>query len=842
MALTNMEFYIIVPQAGENLVKNPRAVRSLTGYTSRGGAAITIDDTHVRRGSQCIRVGGQTGESGVFYSPFTLESGKTYTFSVDVFAPAGLGMALEIGNVAGTVTDVRKEFTATGNWQRVEVSYQKPVGSSSTNRRISVLKKASPSAEVFWVDGFQFEEGDKATTFIMGYEKGLGYIDNNREYWWDGLPYASSSKRSEYTRHGGRLVRVKDYARIISTLGLGQAPYNQVTTPIVTGGEIYQRHFRQSRDWGLVLVYNGNTIDEMMKNRAALLDAIRPDKTPYDQPLVVRAQGFDDDGNEVSDPIDIVSIPITSHTDLPQTSVYQKDVLMFRALDGQFLGAFRNGATLDYRVEFTANHLVRRDPQGVWVDAAGNNPMAGIAGALGVSKIVEAANGDIYAAGYFDSVSNDGAPVSNTTRIAKWSKDNQRWESLGAPPVGLIGEHIADMVLDAQGHIIFGGAGADAGPSKVVRYNPSTGNFTQLGGNPNSIVRALAISPIGELCIGGMFSQVADDTDCRRIAFYDPLANKWVSAATGLNSEVKTLKYTKSGKLLIGGEFTNANGSAGNYICWWDGTAFHSFTELGASELNGFVESIDELPDGRIIIGGYFTNAGGDPNANRIAQWNGTNWESVGGAGANERVMKIYCTPNGSTFAAGLFTKIGDVILADQVAMFKNGAWQSLEIDLPGSASITSILEATDKSLYLGGAFAGMASAPNPGEIEYKITASSGSANAYPEFTVIGPGKLDSITNHTTGRRIQFNGLTLLKGEEIWINLDPTNLIMRSSWKDRGSVWRYMNAGSDVGDWYIKPGKNSIGVFIPEGYDIATTRAFVQWIPKFWSLDGAVYE
>jgi len=176
------------------------------------------------------------------------------------------------------------------------------------------------------------------------------------------------------------------------------------------------------------------------------------------------------------------------------------------------------------------------------------------------------------------------------------------------------------------------------------------------------------------------------------------------------------------------------------------------------------------------------------------------------------------------------------------VAMFKNGAWQSLEIDLPGSASITSILEATDKSLYLGGAFAGMASAPNPGEIEYKITASSGSANAYPEFTVIGPGKLDSITNHTTGRRIQFNGLTLLQGEEIWINLDPTNLIMRSSWKDRGSVWRYMNAGSDVGDWYIKPGKNSIGVFIPEGYDIATTRAFVQWIPKFWSLDGAVYE
>jgi len=841
MALTNMEFYIIVPQAGENLVKNPRAVRSLTGYTSRGGAGITIDDTHVRRGSQCIRVGGQTGESGVFYSPFTLESGKTYTFSVDVFAPAGLGMALEIGNVAGTVTDVRKEFTATGNWQRVEVSYQKPVGSSSTNRRISVLKKASPSAEVFWVDGFQFEEGDKATTFIMGYEKGLGYIDNNREYWWDGLPYASSSKRSEYTRHGGRLVRVKDYARIISTLGLGQAPYNQVTTPIVTGGEIYQRHFRQSRDWGLVLVYNGNTIDEMMKNRAALLDAIRPDKTPYDQPLVVRAQGFDDDGNEVSDPIDIVSIPITSHTDLPQTSVYQKDLLMFRALDGHLQGAFKNGSTLDYKVEYQGDYLLRQDPSGRWVDLNDNNWMAGVVGGM-VLTIKEAPNGDIYIGGHFTSVNNGETTVQNSGGIARFSKANQMWEAVGN--ANLI-HHVFCMEFDANGNLYVGGnfqnlAGI-ANADYFAKYNPTTNTWSALGSGIDGAVYSIAISPDGVIYIGGRFTSASGNSNCKGVARWGGSA--WQPLASGLNDIVLALKFRPNGHLLIGGDFTAAGGLGGaNYICYWYNGAFHAFGQFGVMPPNNAVYAIDVTPDGTIVIGGAFTNAGGDPNADYIAKWNGANWQSIGGAGADDVVRRVFCTSDGAIYIAGEFTKIGDVILADQVAMFKNGAWQSLEIDLPGSASITSILEATDKSLYLGGAFAGMASAPNPGEIEYKITASSGSANAYPEFTVIGPGKLDSITNHTTGRRIQFNGLTLLKGEEIWINLDPTNLIMRSSWKDRGSVWRYMNAGSDVGDWYIKPGKNSIGVFIPEGYDIATTRAFVQWIPKFWSLDGAVYE
>jgi hypothetical protein len=71
--------------------------------------------------------------------------------------------------------------------------------------------------------------------------------------------------------------------------------------------------------------------------------------------------------------------------------------------------------------------------------------------------------------------------------------------------------------------------------------------------------------------------------------------------------------------------------------------------------------------------------------------------------------------------------------------------------------------------------------------------------------------------------------------------LDPTALKMTSSWSGRGSVWRYLNAGSDIGNFFMKPGTNRIGVFIPSGYDVDDTKVYVQWQPKYWSLDGAVY-
>ena len=72
-----------------------------------------------------------------------------------------------------------------------------------------------------------------------------------------------------------------------------------------------------------------------------------------------------------------------------------------------------------------------------------------------------------------------------------------------------------------------------------------------------------------------------------------------------------------------------------------------SFEDLGATGLNDSVRTIDINPNGTIIIGGDFTNAGGDSNADYVAAWRGNNWGSLMAGGVNNYVTDVYCADNG---------------------------------------------------------------------------------------------------------------------------------------------------------------------------------------------------
>ena len=849
MAIDLYKFYIVQPQAGRNYVTNPHPYAATTGYTNYNGS-MALDDTYTRRGSSCLKVTPQTGmASGVFYSTVSVTSGLGYAFSVDVKGVDGQAMRIYIANSAGTAK-ATTTFTATGNWQRISVTHT--AAETKTDYRLYVVRDSVASTSAFWVDGFQFEQAVKATTWIYGYERGLGYIDDYPEYGWEGTAGSSVSWRNPLTRHGGALVDIATYADIAGAFGLGMGPFEQVTTPIVTGGALYQKHIRQSRQFSLALQYYGDTLDEIQQKRKALLNLLRPDYTSYDQPLVIRYQGYDVDGNEASDPVDIVCVLETCHTDPPNSPTHQEDVLTFTVLDGHLQGAFKNGTTLDYKVEFVADYIVRRDPNGSWVTHAGGgvyvNPLAGVTGGQ-INDIKEAPNGDIYICGGFTSVKNGATTVAHTKGIARWSKANQVWEAVGEPDaIGAVIYYVRCMNFDAVGNLYVGGDFTNlAGIANADYFAMFDGtNWSAKGSGIDSYVLTMDIAPNGTIYIGGSFTTAGGDSNCHYIAYFDDSYQQWKPLATGVNSIVFSLKSLPNGYLVVGGAFINADGTNGDYICYWDGSAFKSYFDLGATELpyNGYVYSIDITPGGTIVIGGAFTNAGGDPNADYVAAWRGTNWGALQAGGVNGIVRKVYCDPNSDIYLAGKFTRAGSLTLTDRFAVSKGGAFQPLDIDLPGNGIVYSVCKASDKSLYIGGAFKaadGNAIATITTETLYETASSSGSANTYPEITVIGPGTLQSISNFSTGQKITFDGLTLLAGERLTLYLDPTALKMTSSWSGRGSVWRYLNAGSDIGNWFIRPGGNYLGVFIPSGYDVDKTKVYVQWQPKYWSLDGAVY-
>jgi WD40 repeat protein len=374
-------------------------------------------------------------------------------------------------------------------------------------------------------------------------------------------------------------------------------------------------------------------------------------------------------------------------------------------------------------------------------------------------------------------------------------------------------------------------------------------------------VVAIAISPSGTIFIGGAFDTAGGSSNCRNIAYYN--GTNWAPLSTGLNNPVRSLKFAPDGKLLIGGTFTNAAGTKGNYICWWNGSAFKSFTDLGATELNYWVNSIDINPTGTIIIGGEFTNAGGDTNATGVAAWHGNNWGKLAAGGVTSsaplnKVSKVFCTSNGEIYISGLFTSVGYIgdeysanLEVERVAKSVRGAWQRIDIDLPESAvPVLALLEASDGMLYLGGAFSTTASGENAvaagvADIVYSsrildIVISSGSANTYPYIEIIGPGKLNSIINYNTGVNIVFNNLILLSGERLKLILDPLQLKFSSSWAGRENVLRYVNAGSDYGNFYLKPGTNAISLFMNKSTTTTATKAWMAWKPRFWGIDGAL--
>jgi hypothetical protein len=47
-------------------------------------------------------------------------------------------------------------------------------------------------------------------------------------------------------------------------------------------------------------------------------------------------------------------------------------------------------------------------------------------------------------------------------------------------------------------------------------------------------------------------------------------------------------------------------------------------------------------------------------------------------------------------------------------------------------------------------------------------------------------------------------------------------------------------AGSDYGDFYLKPGNNLISLFYPDSDPVDGSGAFIIWTPRFWGLDGAL--
>jgi hypothetical protein len=162
----------------------------------------------------------------------------------------------------------------------------------------------------------------------------------------------------------------------------------------------------------------------------------------------------------------------------------------------------------------------------------------------------------------------------------------------------------------------------------------------------------------------------------------------------------------KDGSLYLGGTFNQAGGVIANHVVRYDGINFYP---LGEKPANGFatpainVSCIGQADDG-IYVGGLFT-AAGKTLANRIARWDGTNWNTVGGgtlggASSGNRVNAI-AGRGSDVFVGGTFTNVGGINVSN-IARWDGANWWNMGV---GFDATVGVLAASANAVYAAGSF-----------------------------------------------------------------------------------------------------------------------------------------
>ena len=238
-------------------------------------------------------------------------------------------------------------------------------------------------------------------------------------------------------------------------------------------------------------------------------------------------------------------------------------------------------------------------------------------------------------------------------------------------------------------------------------FDPGTG--------ANDDVFALALQPDGKILMAGQFTQI-NGTNRLRVARLnsDGSLDLSFNTADGPNDTVYALAVQPDGKILIGGAFTNIGAADIKYLARVnnDGSPDPSFT--GGTNLNDELRALALQPDGKILIGGRFTSVGGQGRV-RVARLlaDGALDESFHpGAGANNAVRTLALQADGKILVGGQFTSF-DGITANYLARLGTSGGLDFNCCDSPDAVVRSVAVQPDGGILLGGEFTTIGGVPH---------------------------------------------------------------------------------------------------------------------------------
>lgn len=220
---------------------------------------------------------------------------------------------------------------------------------------------------------------------------------------------------------------------------------------------------------------------------------------------------------------------------------------------------------------------------------------------------------------------------------------------------------VSSIALQADGKVLIGGDFANIDGQvrhSLARVSSGVGSVDTFNPDVSGAVRSVVMQADGNILIGGDFTAVGGQIRLR-IARLNAATGSLHDFVADANDEVEAIAVQSDGKIIVTGAFTGISSEARNHIARLESDGSLDRTLDTLIEDDGFVAATALQPDGKIIIGGFFSSVMGVPRSN-IARLNADGTLDVTfDVNADDTVYAIALQADGGIVIGGIFTNVG---------------------------------------------------------------------------------------------------------------------------------------------------------------------------------------
>lgn len=225
-------------------------------------------------------------------------------------------------------------------------------------------------------------------------------------------------------------------------------------------------------------------------------------------------------------------------------------------------------------------------------------------------------------------------------------------------------------------------------------------------------INALAIQPDGKVLVGGDFSSFnGQPRGCLVRLNADGSEDTGFSlGAAGFIGACTALALQADGKVLVGGNMALLNGASCDRLVRLNANGTLDATFDQGTGPNGQVHSILVQPDGKVLIGGAFTQVNGAQRGGFARLWSNGILDATflggsGVSGSTPRVLDMALQPDGKVVLAGDFTQCHGLPRMNLARVNSDGNVDATFPDPGVTSMVRTVALQDDGKLVIGGGF-----------------------------------------------------------------------------------------------------------------------------------------